>query len=423
MVFITLSIAVYCFALWHRRSVSLEHPSLHLDGRLLRRVALVACVACAVGLVFFLYRTGSFSSGELFAKRFNEIPGGAINRFFTFDYWLFKLISSVKYFFYGLLVYWIWRGETAGLKTYALIVATLILSLLVPSVVGSRAHVFIILLDLIVLLFLGLRRRRVVFLSLLIVISIGFTGSLAIARHTRPTNPSQLMENTRRALEGNRYAAAIAKARGGYERLDPERVERSLWFTRRVGDEAAKKIDRQLRGRYFLGLYKTAHIVDEVPDRVPFLYGQSFYGWLFVLVPSSVWPDKPIFAEMAPILAHDIFLEPTNNIPPGLVGEAWLNFGWLGLLAVAAVGALMGLAYNSFLHARNDATVQVLYAMLLTRCSFIMMNTSFGDAVLKLAVDAGPVLLLLLLARWSGLRRAERSDASSMSRLGRVEAE
>jgi hypothetical protein len=180
---------------------------------------------------------------------------------------------------------------------------------------------------------------------------------------------------------------------------------------RLVGRKIAKRIDVQMQGRYFLDLYKTAHIVDDVPERIPFLRGESFVGWVFVLVPKSVWADKPMFGELPSMLAEEIFLEPTNNIPPGFVGEAWLNFGWLGLVVVGLVGGLMGVAYNSFRSQSTSALVAVFYAMLVSRMSFILFNTSFGDATLKFALDAVPVFLLLLLASGvSVLRERWRSE-------------
>lgn len=411
MLFITLSVAAYCLGLWHNRAVRLPSVEPRVNDRLLYVASIAACIGAFLGVVFLLYMTDSFASGDFFAKRFNESPGGAVNRFVRFDYWIFKVASSIKYIFYLLLVVWVHRKERVAGSFYVLMIASLVLALLVPSVMGNRSYGFVIFLDLLILAGLCSRKRRLVTLSALMVICLAFTLATGSTRHTVASDPADRLIQKEGSFERQTAAAAVSEQRGGYERLEPERVERSLWFTQLVGNPTAQKIDVLMRGRYFLALFKTAHIVDDVPDRMPYLCGQSFYGWPFVLVPRSGWPEKPIFVEMAPKLADQVFLEPINNVPPGLVGEAWLNFGWFGLLVVAAVGSLIGLAFNSFLRMRHNALAQVVYAILLSRVSFIMINSSFGDGVLKFLIDAVPlVFALLLLLKFSGSTLALSQD-------------
>jgi hypothetical protein len=411
MLFIVLSMAVYCLGLWHPYGIALRPIDLRPDERFLRSLAILACLATLVGLALLLHRSGAFVSGEIFEKRFNDIPGGATNRFFVLDYWIFKACSSIKYLFYALLIYWLRNEGRTSRMIYLLLGATLVLSVLAPSVVGNRSHSMVVFLDLVLVLALGFSRRRLAVIALLITISAAFLGTTSVARILRPPDPGTRQVNAERWIEQQKAAASTANQRGGYRRLDKARVARSQWLMRLVGRKIAKRIDVQMQGRYFLDLYKTAHIVDDVPERIPFLRGESFVGWVFVLVPKSVWADKPMFGELPSMLAEEIFLEPTNNIPPGFVGEAWLNFGWLGLVVVGLVGGLMGVAYNSFRSQSTSALVAVFYAMLVSRMSFILFNTSFGDATLKFALDAVPVFLLLLLASGvSVLRERWRSE-------------
>jgi hypothetical protein len=60
--------------------------------------------------------------------------------------------------------------------------------------------------------------------------------------------------------------------------------------------------------------------------------GDSLDYFLTVLVPRFVWPDKPIITSVG----TDLFtkatgFEGTSSISPGLFGEAYWNFGWLGI--------------------------------------------------------------------------------------------
>lgn len=60
--------------------------------------------------------------------------------------------------------------------------------------------------------------------------------------------------------------------------------------------------------------------------------GDSLDYLLTVLVPRFVWPDKPIITNVG----TDLFVKATgsegiSSISPGLFGEAYWNFGWLGI--------------------------------------------------------------------------------------------
>ena len=58
-------------------------------------------------------------------------------------------------------------------------------------------------------------------------------------------------------------------------------------------------------------------------------YGYQLLGVLLFFVPRSIWPDKPLGSGET--LAHNIGLSFTNVSMP-LLGEGYVNFGWLGML-------------------------------------------------------------------------------------------
>ena len=426
MIFITLSVAAYLAGLQHRWAWSgfgNRLRGVNLNGGLLQAVALIAVVATVAALAFFLVRVNAFETGELFAKRFNELEGGSTTRFFVLDYWIFKAISSIKYLFYALLILWIYRSERGSPALYLLLVATFALSVLVPAVFGNRANAFVMCLDLTILLFVAISWRRtvlfVVFLAvagaLMVVTTLDrYSGQLsqvemqvsAQKRKVEEIKAAEIEEERIQARkrkelspEDQAEAARLKAAEEAAKALEAARVESSLWFTNFVGPERARQIEIYVSGRYFLDLFRTSHIVDEIPGTLPYLYGNSFIGWPFVVVPRSLWPDKPVSVETAPMLAKSIFLEPQNNVPPGLVGEAYWNFGWwLGLLVIGAVGAMTGAIYNTFRLHRHNPIIQVAFVIAVTRLTIIMFNTSFGEAVLKTLIDLVPVLILILLA-------------------------
>lgn len=79
------------------------------------------------------------------------------------------------------------------------------------------------------------------------------------------------------------------------------------------------------------------------PDSHPYLRGQSYYRLLFVPIPRAIWPGKPentnrIFARVV-----DPDLGRRNvTIPPGIVGDLYINFGPLGVVGMMVFGGLFG---------------------------------------------------------------------------------
>ena len=414
MLFITLSVICYCLGLSHPRALALRAHRAPLDPVRLARISLIACAVTFSGMLAFLWSLDALAAGDLFSKRFNDLSGGAAARFFNLHYWSFKLLSSIKYAFYLLLICALSTSSKQPKTKYLALSATLALTLATGAIVGNRAHALLLLFDLLLLATLAPHRRRLFLLLSLFAAALGITLAswTNIARSSRPADPAEREAYARRVIATQTTAAEEARRRGGYESISGERLRRSLWFANIVGPDVANRLDRHARGRYLLDLFKTAHIVDDVPGRMAFLRGESLYGWLFVLIPKSVWSAKPRFADLPAELAATVFLEPFNNVPPGLVGEAWLNFGWYGLVVVYIVGAATGLLFNSFQASTADPVLQTLYAMCLTRVTIIMFNSSFGDGLLKIAIDTLPVLFLvhLLADRSPGALAAPTRD-------------
>ena len=173
---------------------------------------------------------------------------------------------------------------------------------------------------------------------------------------------------------------------------DPEKAKPLSPFHMKLVNRA----ERFLQGRYFLDVLKTTHIIRKVPSEMGYLNGQSLIGWAFAPVPSSVWPEKPLFIQIPAILGAIIFTEYHNNIPPGIVAELFLNFGWTGIIiGMFVVGYLLRLLYNTLRRNLNLEVVQVLYAMIMVRMTVILFNTSFGAAMLKSMIDIIPLLIIL----------------------------
>ena len=171
--------------------------------------------------------------------------------------------------------------------------------------------------------------------------------------------------------------------------------------------------ERFFQGRYFTDVIKTAHIIRNVPSKMGYLNGQSLIGWLFTPIPTSLWPDKPLFIQVPPILANVIFGELYNNVPPGIIAELYLNFGWLGIIVgMFAVGYLLRFMFNTVKTNPNIVIIQFVYAMVMVRFTVILFNTSLGTAMLKSIIDIVPLIIVF----WFVRKREASPDEATISR-------
>jgi len=97
-------------------------------------------------------------------------------------------------------------------------------------------------------------------------------------------------------------------------------------------------------------LEHSALIIEMTPDVVPYQHGRLYSYFLVTLVPRVLWPDKPSineanrFYQVAYGLTPEWHLD-SISIACGFVGEAYINFGWLG---VPFVVTLVGMALRWF---------------------------------------------------------------------------
>jgi len=166
-------------------------------------------------------------------------------------------------------------------------------------------------------------------------------------------------------------------------------------------------IDRFLQGGYFIDVFKASHLVRNVPKKIGYLHGQSIYGWVFAPVPPSLWVDKPLYLRVPPILSTIIFNEPTNNIPPGIIAEMYINFGLAGLfLGMGFIGLFLRYIHDFFQRYDNSVFAKFIYSIIIVRMTLILFNSSFGTAILKTCFDLLPLILLL----WYVLEKRPRES-------------
>lgn len=152
----------------------------------------------------------------------------------------------------------------------------------------------------------------------------------------------------------------------------------------------------------FVPLERTALIIDRMHrPGTEFKLGETYANLIFAPIPRTIWPEKPELS-VGLFVKRELYNRPTgtNGYPPGLLGEAFINFGFIGIFIVPAIwGAFLKVFYNSFrpmLQAGNPAAV-VLYAAILWPLAFQFLDLDFSLSVMNLATSLIPTLVALMV--------------------------
>ena len=156
-------------------------------------------------------------------------------------------------------------------------------------------------------------------------------------------------------------------------------------------------LEATIGGRHFLDLTKTAHIIDGVPRLVDFQHGKTMVTWLVAPIPRSIWPDKPGIGA-GDELRRIFGTYWGTSVPPGIVGELYLNFGMFGVLVgMLAVGLLLRSIYATLQPRFPNPAFVLIYALLSTRIGLGMLSASVSGSAIRMLQEMIPLAVALLL--------------------------
>ena len=132
----------------------------------------------------------------------------------------------------------------------------------------------------------------------------------------------------------------------------------------RFDTSAATKVD-------YVGfemLRELLFIVRATDNGMPLQSGMTYFTQFVNPIPRAIWPQKPV-ADAGLILARaygavDRKGEASMTISPGFLGEAYLNFGFLGLLIVPGIAGVVTRAWDDLLPiAARSLPIFLVYAI------------------------------------------------------------
>ena len=144
-----------------------------------------------------------------------------------------------------------------------------------------------------------------------------------------------------------------------------------------------------VRDRNNLGLAKTSHIVESIPETLQYKYGGTMVVWLIAWVPREMWPSKPPIGGEAIEIGNKLYGTAISGVPPGLIGEFYWNFGIMGVLfGCLLMGVLLKYVHIKFRPKRGgDPFIAAIYCMGPLQLGFLALGHSVGYGIFNTVLN------------------------------------
>lgn len=259
-----------------------------------------------------------------------------------------------------------------------MILGGLLLACLVPFAASSRVSVLYYILLFVIARHYALRRISMPRLSTIILLTFILLGFLETLRHqSNSLRRGETLENVTYTLD--------------------------------------RSVKTFAYNAHFVGVGKTSVIVTQMPSREPFLLGSSYLALFVAPIPRTLWPEKPV-VRIGRFVGVDLYQRPSDSgVPPGLIGEAYLNFGWVGVFLIPFIFGLVCKAiYVSFvLRAPPDDVMRRVAFVILWFFMIDMMYTDFVGSSMRMMRTLLPFLVIV-----AATRMRSKADITIMRPVG-----
>ena len=158
---------------------------------------------------------------------------------------------------------------------------------------------------------------------------------------------------------------------------------------------------------YLADVTKTAHIIRAVPDRVPYQLGSSYAALFVAPIPRDLWPAKPSIGA-GPFVGTHIYGYKHTGVPPGLIGEAYLNFGLIGMMFVPFVyGWMVRWSYEILVPSLRLQAGAIAYAICF-RFYVAALGMDFAVGLIQCMSEMLPALAIIFIVQFRHPNSARR---------------
>jgi hypothetical protein len=151
-----------------------------------------------------------------------------------------------------------------------------------------------------------------------------------------------------------------------------------------------------------------------------YFHGKTLILWPVLLLPRAVFPNKPD-VQLSGYITRNVYGGKPGvdmgYIPPSLVGEGYLNGGWIGILLGAILyGVVLKVLSARLSPSRGSGLFRVfLFLSALPLFSYFVNMGDFGSSMVRLCLDLISGFILLKIYQLSALR------TTSMAAFGELD--
>ncbi len=133
-----------------------------------------------------------------------------------------------------------------------------------------------------------------------------------------------------------------------------------------------------------IDILKTVEVVKKTVVTGDYLYGKSLLDGFLIMIPRSIWVNKDI-VNLDTVVGFRFFGAKAfgaGAVAPGLVGEAYLNFGVFGILFIIYIGIIVGFIESIIMQSNNPSLfIQILYLWLLAGLAAGFWGSGFSNEI------------------------------------------
>ncbi|MCA0238528.1 MAG: hypothetical protein LCH81_19305 [Bacteroidetes bacterium] len=124
-------------------------------------------------------------------------------------------------------------------------------------------------------------------------------------------------------------------------------------------------------------------VMKRVPDTEPFADGEmTIYRPFISLVPRIIWPDKPLIPDPADYKRFTgIGLTKYNSVTIGPIGEAYADFGKLGVIYLFFYGLLIRIFYKYFRLQSEQNPYMIIWFLIIMSGAISHTETTISGAI------------------------------------------
>lgn len=163
-------------------------------------------------------------------------------------------------------------------------------------------------------------------------------------------------------------------------------------------------LDQTVGGRDLADIHILSKIVADVPAELEFQHGRTLLGFLARFIPGHFWPEKPQMT-IGQVIVCAFYTCSGGGIPPGFLGELYLNFHvWGAVIGMFVFGLGCRFLYLYFESRRHSGWGVALYSLIVVRFVFTLTKGDLTLAAWNTFVYLAPFIVGLVMIEILSLR-------------------